>query len=238
LLPRTLTTINVEATVWRIGFRPDPWAFSGWQYATDGRFPGRWDDVDGNFRTIYAGSSLLACLLEVLAVFRKDARLALELANIVEDDLDRQVHPTVAPGIVPRQWLDARRIATGTLTGTFCAVAASDTVASLYPSFIGLALSLGLVDFDAAALKDARPRRLTQSVATWLYENTDIDGVSFSSRHGEDLALWAVFERPQDGAVSTCITDAQHHSFTGVEPEMMQAFRLLTLQWTRTPAAG
>lgn len=99
-----------------------------------------------HFRTVYAGSSLLACLLEVLAVFRKDARLAVELDSIVEDDLDRQVHTTVTQGLVPRQWLDARRIATGTFTGHFCAVTASETVAGLYPSFIGLAFSLGLVE--------------------------------------------------------------------------------------------
>lgn len=231
MLPHALTTINATETVWRVGFHPDPWAFSGWEYSTDGRFPGRWDDVHGNFRTTYAGSGLLACLLEVLAHFRKDARLAAEFDSIIEDDVDRQSHPTITPGLVPREWLDARRIATGTLTGTFCAVAASETVASLHPLFIGRALSLGLLDFDAAALKDARPRRLTQSVATWLYENTDVDGVSFSSRHGDDLALWAVFERPQDGATSACVTDVEHHSFTGVEQELMQAFRLLSLQW-------
>lgn len=228
----TLTTIDVCEKVWRVGFPPDPWSWSGWEYATDGRFQGRWDDVDGNFRTVYAGSSLLACLLEVLAGFRKDARLAVDLESIVEDQIDRQSHPTVAPGLVPRQWLESRRIATGTLAGTFCAVAASGTVASLYSSFIGLALSLGLADFDAAALKNARPRRLTQSVATWLYVNTAADGVSFSSRHGDDVALWAVFERPQDGRVSASITDTGQHAFTGVEPALMQACWLLGLRWT------
>ncbi|WP_208739868.1 RES domain-containing protein [Arthrobacter agilis] len=56
-------------------FSPDAWAWSGRQYATDGRFQGRWADIDGNFRIIYAGSRLLACLLEVLAHFRQDAYL-------------------------------------------------------------------------------------------------------------------------------------------------------------------
>ncbi|MET1156386.1 RES domain-containing protein [Arthrobacter sp.] len=49
-----------------MGFRPDPWAWSGWEWATDGRFPGRWDDLHRNFRTVYTGSGLQACLLEVL----------------------------------------------------------------------------------------------------------------------------------------------------------------------------
>lgn len=229
--PRTLTIINTAEMVWRVGFSPDPWAWSGWQYATNGRFPGRWDDADGNFRTIYAGSNLLSSLLEVLAHFRRDAHLAAELQDIDEDDQDRHAYSSIEPGLVPLQWLDPRSIATGTLTGTFCVVASSETVATLYPNFIGQALSLGLTDFDAAALKDARPRQLTQSVATWLYENADVDGVSFSSRHGDDLTLWAVFERPQDGAMSACLTDVKHHSFTGAEPEFMHALQLLGLQW-------
>lgn len=229
--PRTLTIINTAETVWRVGFSPDPWAWSGWQYATNGRFPGRWDDADGNFRTIYAGSSLLACLLEVLAHFRRDVHLAAELQDIHEDDQDRHTYPSIEPGLVPRQWLDPRSIATGTLTGTFCVVASSETIATLYPNFIGQALSLGLTDFDAAALKDARPRQLTQSVATWLYEKTDVNGVSFRSRYGDDLTLWAVFERPNDGPVSVCLTDVEHRLFTGAEPDFVRAFQLLDLRW-------
>ena len=106
-----LTIIPAARTVWRIGFRPDPWAWSGWEWSTNGRFPGRWDDLHGNFRTVYAGSSLKACLLEVLAGFRPDPRLAAELDEIVEDDEDHVLHPTVRPGEVPREWLDARTAA-------------------------------------------------------------------------------------------------------------------------------
>src|SRR5688572_13817491 len=137
--------------VWRIGFRPNPWAWSGWEWATNGRFPGRWDDLHGNFRTVYAGSSLEACLLEVLAGFRRDARLAAELGEIVEDDEDAVLHPTVLPGQVPREWLDARAATSAELDGAYCAVTDSVSIAALYPYFIGMALSLGLADFDVAA---------------------------------------------------------------------------------------
>jgi hypothetical protein len=43
----------------------------------DGPSPGRWDDLYGNFCTIYADCSILACLLEVLAHFCRDARLSM-----------------------------------------------------------------------------------------------------------------------------------------------------------------
>jgi len=105
---------------------------------------------------------LQACLLEVLAGFRRDARLALELDEIVEDDEDAVLYPTVAPGRVPREWLDARAATSADLAGNYCAVTNSRSVAVLYPHFIGIALGLGLADFDAAALKDARPRELTR----------------------------------------------------------------------------
>lgn len=227
-----LAAAEAGGRVWRVGFRPEPWAWSGWEWATDGRFPGRWDDLHGNFRTIYAGSSLLACLLEVLAGFRKDARLSLELDEIIEDDEDKVLHPTLPPGQVPKEWLDERAAASAELSGRYCAVTDSGSVAALYPHFIGLALASGLGDFDTAALKDARPRHLTQAVASRLYEMTDFDGVTFASRHGDDLHLWAIFERPGDPPITPNIHDViveellQHDS-----PDINNAFRLLGLQW-------
>lgn len=71
--------------MWRVGHRPDPWAWALWKYAVRGRFGGRWDDPDGTFRTVYAGESLLACLLEVLACFRPDTALSAEL-DAIEDN--------------------------------------------------------------------------------------------------------------------------------------------------------
>jgi len=226
-----LTAAVAAGRVWRVGFRPEPWAWSGWEWATDGRFPGRWDDLHGNFRTVYAGSSLLACLLEVLAHFRKDARLNLELELIVEDDEDAVLYPTIVPGSVPKEWLDERAAASAELSGRFCPVTASSTVAALHPRFVGLALSLGLEDFDAAALKDARPRRLTQAVASWLYEMTDLDGVTFASRHGDDLQLWAVFERPDDPPVTPKVHDVELEELQHDTPALLTAFGLLGLHW-------
>jgi hypothetical protein len=226
-----LTAAEAAGRVWRVGFRPEPWAWSGWEWSTDGRFPGRWDDLHGNFRTIYAGSSLLACLLEVLAHFRRDARLSMELDEILEDDQDKVLHPTIAPGQVPREWLEVRTAASARLSGHYCTVTASGNVAALYPHFIGLALSLGLADFDAAALKDARPRRLTQAVATWLYEMTNLDGVTFASRHGDDLQLWAIFERPDDPSITPNVQDVIVDELQYDSPEINDSFRLLGLQW-------
>ncbi len=222
---------QVGALVWRVGYRPDPWAWVGWEWASGGRFPGRWDDAEGNFRTVYAGSSLLGCLLELLADFRVDPLLEDDLGQIVEDPEDAAAFPTGLAGVVDPTWLAARVGATARLTGRFCAVTAARSLAGLHPVFIGAALQLGLKDFDAAALKDSRARALTQQVASHLYATTTLDGVEFQSRHGDDLTLWAVFERPGDGPVSPCLTDIHHHDLDPDHPEVKRAMDLLGLRW-------
>jgi len=151
-----LVVVDAAEQVWRVGFKPEPWAWSGWEWAgADGRFHGRWDDRQGNFRTIYAGSTLLACLLEVLAGFRPDPTLALELDDIEEDDEDAAMHPTATAGEISYSWLKPRSAASATLTGRFCAVTTAESIAALRPQFVALAHLLNLHDFDAAALDAA-----------------------------------------------------------------------------------
>ncbi len=131
-----------QFTVFRVGFPPDPWAWPDWIWAVDGRFDGRWDDAAGNFRTIYAGSTLLGCLLEVLACFRPDPVLVDEIAAIEEDMQEATEHPTVPAGAVAHDWADKRRIGTARLSGQFCAVTSAETIAALRPTFILAALSM------------------------------------------------------------------------------------------------
>lgn len=230
--PAQLKILKADQPVWRVGFLPEPWAWSGWQWAgADGRFGGRWDDRQGNFRTVYAGSTLLACLLEVLAGFRPDPTLALELDAIEEDGDDAALFPTAPAGEVPYSWLEPRSAASATMTGRFCAVTNAESIAALRPRFVALAHQLKLHDFDAAALKNGQPRALTQAVATHLHATTDVNGVTFASRHGDDLTLWAIFERAEDPAVSPVLARIEHHRLTPEDPDVAEAFRLLGLTW-------
>ncbi len=225
-----LATVTVDQQVWRVGFAPQPWAWPSWQYSTDGRFTGRWDDRDGNFRTLYAGDSLLGCLLETLACFRPDTTLAADLAETADND--PTAPQTAAPGGVPLSWLTARRAATARLSGTYCAVTRSESIAALRPHFLAHARALGLADFDASALKDPRPRALTHAVATHLYETTTLAGVQFLSRHGDEQVLWAIFERPADLQISPRLGDPTTVGMGEHSPEIRDAFHLLGLHWT------
>lgn len=113
------------------------------------------------------------------------------------------------------------------LSERYCAVADSGSVAALYPHFIGLALVAGLGHMDTAALKDACPRHLTQAVASRLYEMTDIEGVTFASREGDDLQLWAIFERPSDSLITPRIQETLVEELEHDNPEATTAFRFL-----------
>jgi len=57
-------------------------------------------DRNGDFRTVYAGSTVLACLLEVLADFRPDPLVVGGLDDIVVDAQDEAAYPTAAAGTI------------------------------------------------------------------------------------------------------------------------------------------
>ncbi len=223
--------------VWRVGYRPKPWAWTPWQYVGDtGRFTGRWDDPLGSFRTVYAGRDLLACLLEVLAGFRPDPLLGEDLAGIVEDPEDAQVYPTQPPGTVPLSWLTPRQSSTATLSGIFCAVTDKESLPTLRTVFLSTALRYGLADLDAGALRLSAPRALTQHIAAWLYDLHDgggdlIDGVQFESRHGDGLTLWAIFERGADPEVSLQLNEIRAVPLPPEHHDLAEAFRLHHLTW-------
>lgn len=117
---------RTRAEAWHVGYGDNPWNWPDWRFAGDGgRFPGRFDDPDGLWRTKYAGETLLACFLEVLACFRPALDVYAELDEISEDPGSALHYPTVAAGYFPasglrcdgshepnspgRSWLSPRR---------------------------------------------------------------------------------------------------------------------------------
>lgn len=191
--------------VWHVGFAPNPWGFAPWEYATDsGLFDGRWDDQLGQFRTLYTADSLLGCFLELLARFRPAAAVTAGLAEIDNDDGSVDEYDDAPDGTIGHSWLDSRQFGSAMQTGRYCFVTHSRSVAALqqhYP-FDQHGLTPALV--DTALLKDARDRVLTRSIARWLYDLRDdgrnelLAGVEFRSRHGDDIRIWATFERAED----------------------------------------
>ncbi|GAA4777263.1 hypothetical protein [Citricoccus nitrophenolicus] len=230
---------HLEQRVWRVGYQPEPWEWADWRWAgPGGRFTGRWDALDGGlYRTIYAGDSLFACLVELLAPLRPDPALTRELDQITVDPEDQAEYPTVPTGTIDvDNWAQNRLASSARLEGWFCVITAAATIAALWPRFHATAVSVyGLQDFDAAALKDARPRELTQAVSQHLWnarsaDGTDLcDGIEFLSRHGDDLVLWALFERSEDGQTSPRISGIEHRHLSRGTPELVEACDFLGL---------
>lgn len=164
-----------STSVWRVGYRPEPLAWNGWEHATDGVFPGRWDDPDGRFRTIYVADSLLGCFLEVLAHARKEAYMEAALEEIHEDEEDAKQFPTLRPGQVHLSWLEPRCVATAVLYGNYCRVTAAGS--------------------------------------------------------SDEARMWAVFEQPHDPVISGHLTKLNEYSLETDNPDLLEAFRLLGLEW-------
>jgi YHS domain-containing protein len=222
-------------SVWRIGYAPEPWAWTDWAYSRDGRFDGRWDAPAGEYRTVYAGSSYFACLVEVLARFRPDPELVAVKNEIVVDELDALMYPTVEAGTVDRAWFAVRRVTTAQLAGSYCDVSESSTIAALRRSFAKTAIGeFRLADFDASALLNSGPRDLTQRVGRFIYElsrngEAPFDGVRFLSRHGADLELWAIFERSNDEFRSRHLSAISVTDIDPIDPTVVQALALHSL---------
>jgi hypothetical protein len=225
-----------DVAVYRVGYPPEPWNWTAWEYASDGRFDGRWDDPHGVWRTVYVGSSALACYLEVLARFRADPAVADELASIVDDE----EYPTAAAGTLSPSWCKERVVAAAEMSGVFALPSHHETLPTLRQRFVNVAKGFGLDDVDAAAVRDSRPRALTQAIAAWIYTLSTADGIpltgiQFQSRHGDALRLWAIYERAGSGQSPP---EIRHRSLPSTvqrdDPALVEAMRIHRLTWTAT----
>jgi hypothetical protein len=223
--------------VWRVGRAPDPWAWIDHQWAGNAR----WDDPFVSFRTVYAADSLFGCFVELLAYARPDRTDdgGDLLSNIIEDPEDADEFPVPEAGAIERTWIAGRMIGAANLSGRYVDVRDSATIAALRPKYLMLALSLGFDDFDAAALKAAYPRRLTHELTVDFNGMTrrdgspSVDGVRFGSRHGDDLGMWAIYERPGDDPSSHLLSNRTASLVDEDDPDLQRAMDLHRLTWRR-----
>lgn len=224
--------------VWRVGFAPDPWQWTPWEYAKDeGRFNGRWDDQLADFRTLYTSNTLLGCFLELLAQARPNDTAYAELEDIVDDDGTVPQYPDPERGALDQDWLGDRRYSHGVQRGVYAKVTQAETIAFLIAEGVFDRLGVPPREVDAALLKDARKRDITRSVARFLYDQHDqnrrpvVDGIAFRSRMDDDIRLWAVFERGDSPVSEHVVPDQATYQVTEETPELLRAFELLGLHW-------
>lgn len=226
-------------SVWRVGYEPNPWWWTPWEFATDdGRFNGRWDDQRAEFRTLYTSDSLLGCFLELLAVLRPNDIAYAELDAITSDG-DEQDTTTPDPerGGVGLDWLSGRLYGSGIQRGTYAEITHTEALSHLARAGVFERLGVRASDVDVALLKDTHHRDVTRTVARYIYDLRGpdrqplVDGVAFRSRMGDDIRVWAVFERGGE-PVSTLIAPNSEYLHVGEgTPELVDAFAIYDLHW-------
>jgi hypothetical protein len=222
-------TAYASDLVFRVARRPDVWQWTDWRFAGfDGTFGGRWDDPQGRYRALYASRGRLGAYLEVLADFRPDLELVAALREIVQDDDGAATAP---PGIVPAEWRSKRLIASGITDGVqepLVVVGGAESLATLRSYLASLAADCGVADVDAAAIRQHAPRRFTQGVSRFVYEQVREDGsvyagILYLSRFGDDVVNYALFERGD----SFPITHRERMEIRADDPDFASACRLL-----------
>ncbi len=194
---------DLPAEVFRLGRRPDPWAWPDWAYAeADGTFGNRYDDPHGIYRVLYASTQRVATFVECLAYFRPDIEVIAELQAITGDDGDDE---PPAAGIVPAEWVEQRCVGRGALIGDYVDIGHHESLTELRNALTARVVHHGLHDLDAAAIRLTAPRAFTQEVSRYVFGQT-VDGkrrwngLAYLSKHGDDLQNWTIFE-PADPEV-------------------------------------
>ena len=209
--------------LFRVGRDDDAWAVPDWAYAKeDGTFGNRFDDPTSMYRVLYASLQRLGCFIETLARFRVDVSFVADLAHMEngEDDV-------TAFGTVRRAWLKGRCIGTAKVEGEYANIYALGWVNHLRTALAGIAVKLGMKDFDLSSLEPAEPRLLTQRAGRIAFE-LGFAGIFYHSRYGHSLENWAIFE---DWTVPDRFPIHQPSSRRIAEddPDLLEALRVLGL---------
>ena len=92
------------------------------------------------------------------------------------------------------------------MTGLFADVGHSRSLAYLRSAEAPLLIRYRITDLDAAAIRLSAPRELTQHLSRLIYECVSgqgppqFDGARYLSRLVDDIANWALFQRPDQEA--------------------------------------
>lgn len=152
-----LHAISPDGPLYRIGRRPDPWAFPDWaDVGSDGTFGNRWDDPQGVYRVLYASSSRLGALVEMLARFRPDPHI-LKVLKEIKSEEGAAVQP---PGELEAAWLRRRCLGVAQVEGEFVDAGHSASLAHFREALASCVLhhGLGVLDAGKRAPVDRRAR--------------------------------------------------------------------------------
>jgi hypothetical protein len=194
------------------------WGWPDWSRAIDRTFGNRFDDCEGLYRVLYAGSAAYACYLETLARFRRDVTFYAELAEIDGPD------DHVAPGVIPVDWCYRRRLGTANVDGDHADVGDSRWIAAIRRTLAREIREAGFSDFDAHVLYMTAPRLLTQQISRMVFTHK-LAGIRYLSKHGSEAECWALFE----GRV--VLYDYEEHEISRNDSGLLLAMKTYDLEF-------
>ena len=162
-----------------------------WEPYLEIDFESRLEDPEKKYFVLYASSSRLGCFLECLAYFRQGPTPGLDDVKHVDDD-----YPLPA-GTVPPSWLRDRQMGSAAVEGSFADIACTEWIAKLHENRKAMRAfrfcGFKEMEIDQAALYQKSCRQFTQTVSRIVYEDGELDGIHFKSRHGSEIENWAIF---------------------------------------------
>jgi hypothetical protein len=133
--------------------------------------------------------------MEVLSRFRPDLQLLEELAEIEDDGGASEL-----PGDLDASWLANRLMGVARFHGEFVDIGHSSSLAHIRMALAPRVVHYGLEDLDAATIRLSAPRRFTQEVSRYVYDQSTPEGVrrfagiTYLSKLGDEFRNWALFE--------------------------------------------
>ena len=151
------------------------------------------------------------------------------MAEIVVDDEDELLYPTAATGELSISWCEPRRLCSAQMSRCFALPAHHETLPTLRQQFLQLAHRCGCTDLDAAAIRNTK-RELTQPISAWIYklrkpDTQPVSGIQYQSRHGDQLTLWAIYERDLTDSPPQ-ITNHADKAVTPDDADLVEALRI------------
>lgn len=169
--------------------------------------------------------------MEVLARFRPDPHILNAFKEI-------EVEGTSSfplPGDLDPSWVENRCLGVAGINGEFVDVGQSRSLATLREALAARIVHYGLDDLDAAAVRLSAPRRFTQEISRYVYDQSTPEGqrrfagIAYRSRLGDEFRNWAIFESP-DGP-SWCVSP-EMRPLEAEDPDLQEALERLDVRLT------
>ena len=228
-----LHVVSPDGPLYRIARPPDPWSWPNWaNIGPDGTLGNRWDDPEAVYRVLYASSSPLGALMEVLARFRPDPHI---LSAFKEIEVEGSSSFPL-PGDLDPSWVENRCLGVAEVDGEFVDVGHSRSLATLREALTSRIVHYGLDDLDAAAVRLSAPRRFTQEISRYVYDQSTSEGrrrfagIAYRSRLGDEFQNWAIFESLDDPSWAV---GPETQPLEADDPDLIQALKRLGVRLHR-----